>query len=343
MTAKRVAIVGYGTIGERVALGLSGQPDMVVSGVADIAASLPVRALVESRQGYPIYCSLPERRAEMEAAGIPVAGLLDDLLEQSDAVVDATSPGVGEKNRAVYAKHGLPAVFQGGEKEGFVDATFSPYFNYEKCLGLKYLKMFSCNTTGIARQASACDRKLGLKEMICLIVRRSADISETHKGPVDALLPSPMPSHQSIDFHKVAPHIQTTTGVVTAPVCHGHVTMMIFKVAKPTTREEVVELFRSDSRTRVFRLKDGFISTSHIFDYNRDRLSPRGDMYEVPVWDETVYLDQDGTRVYSMNMIPQEAIVVPENIDAIRCLLRMQENGDDAVRKTNEGLGLTRA
>lgn len=340
MQKKRVAVVGYGTIGERVSDGIAEQDDLELAGVVDVTPSLPVRALVESGKGYPIYCAIPERRKTMESAGIPVRGLLEDLLKEVDIVVDATSPGIGEKNHQIYRRFGIPAIFQAGEKGEFSDATFSPYFNYEKCRGLKYLKMFSCNTTGIARQAHVCDRAFGLKEMICLIVRRSADISETHKGPVDALLPNEVPSHQAEDFHQVAPHIHTITGVVTAPVCHGHATMMIFEVSKKATREEVVEIFDRDPRTRIFRLKDGFISTSHIFDYNRDRMSPRGDMYEVPVWEETIYLDKGGRRIYSINMIPQEAIVVPENIDAIRCILGLEERTNEAMAHTNRCLEL---
>lgn len=99
--------------------------------------------------------------------------------------------------------------------------------------------------------------------------------------------------------------LKVVTAVVTAPVCHGHTTTMIFDVKKKTTKEEVVEMFRNEPRIRLFRLEDGFISTSHIFDYNRDRGASRGDVFEVPVWEETIYIDHDGLRVYSINMIPQ--------------------------------------
>jgi len=340
MAKKKIAVVGYGTIGERISDAIVKQDDMQLAGVADVAATLPVRALVESGKDYPVYCSVPEKRQNLEKAGIPVKGLLKDLLEEVDLVVDATTPGVGAKNKEIYEKVGLPAIFQAGEKAGFADAVFYPAFNYDKCRGLKYLQMFSCNTTGIARQAFVCDRSFGLKENICLIVRRSADISETHKGPVDALLPQKVPSHQAEDFAHVAPHIHTVTGVITAPVCHGHATMMIFEVKEKAAREKVIEIFNGEPRIRLFRLEDGFISTSHIFDYNRDRMSPRGDMYEVPVWEETIYLEKEGHRIYSINMIPQEAIVVPENIDAIRCLLGLEETGDEAMAHTNRCLGL---
>ena len=106
------------------------------------------------------------------------------------------------------------------------------------------------------------------------------------------------------------------------------------------SKEEVIKMFQDEPRIRLFKLKDGFISTSHIFDYNRDRGAPRGDMYEVPVWEETVYIDHDGSRIYSINMIPQEAIVIPENIDALRCLLGLEKTGDEAMAHTNRCLGI---
>ena len=336
----KIGVVGYGTIGERIADGVAMQDDMQLVGVADIAPSLPVRALVESGKAYPIFCGYEEAVPDLTDAGIPVAGLLDDLLEEVEMVADATSPGVGEKNKAKYQEHGVKAVFQGGERHEVADTLFSTMANYDAAYGKDYLKCLSCNTTGIARQAMAVDHAVGLEEMICVIIRRSADISETHKGPVDALLPEEIPSHQTTDFQIVSPHIKCVTSVVTAPVCHGHATTMVFDTKQPVTRDEIIDIFKECARLRMFRLADGFISTSHIFDYCRDAGKSRGDMYEVPIWEESVYLDHDGHRVYSINMIPQEAIIIPENIDAIRCMLKMQDNWEDAFDRTNENLGM---
>jgi glyceraldehyde-3-phosphate dehydrogenase (NAD(P)) len=340
VTKKRIAVVGYGTIGERLADAVIKQDDMELLGVADAAATLPVRALVESGKDWPIYAATPEKRKEMEKSGISIKGLLEDLLQKVDLVLDATSPGVGAKNKEIYMKCKLPAIFQGGEKRDVADNIFYPMANYNECSKLKYLQMFSCNTTGIARQIFTCDRKFGVKESFVAIVRRSADISETHKGPVDALLPRKVPSHQCLDFSYVSPNIHVVSAVVTAPVCHGHATMMVFDLKKKAKREEIIEIFNKEPRIRLFKLEDGFLSTSHIFDYNRDKGALRGDMYEVPVWEETIYLDKDGQKLYSINMIPQEAIVIPENIDAVRCLLGIEKTGDEAIAHTNECLGL---
>ena len=63
----------------------------------------------------------PGREKGLESAGIPVSGGMDDLLGKVDIVLDATSAGVGAKNKELYTKRKLKAVFQGGEKNEIVD------------------------------------------------------------------------------------------------------------------------------------------------------------------------------------------------------------------------------
>jgi hypothetical protein len=66
----RVAVNGYGVIGKRVADAVMRQDDMELVGVADVVSDYRIKVAVE--RGYPIYASVPERHAEMEAAGILV-------------------------------------------------------------------------------------------------------------------------------------------------------------------------------------------------------------------------------------------------------------------------------
>ena len=96
----RVGINGYGVIGKRVADAVVLQDDMELAGVADVTYDYRIRVAVE--RGYPVFASVPEKQAEMEAAGVPVAGNLDDLLKQVDVVVDCTPKGIASKNKEVY-------------------------------------------------------------------------------------------------------------------------------------------------------------------------------------------------------------------------------------------------
>src|SRR5581483_9398200 len=101
----RVAVNGYGVIGKRVADAVALQEDMTLVGVADLVTDYRIRVAVE--RGYPVYASVAEKRAEMEAAGIPVAGTLDDLLPRVDLVVDCTPKGIAARNKERYAAAGV--------------------------------------------------------------------------------------------------------------------------------------------------------------------------------------------------------------------------------------------
>jgi glyceraldehyde-3-phosphate dehydrogenase (NAD(P)) len=334
----RIGVVGYGTIGERLADGVAKQKDMELVGVVDVAPTLPVRALVESGRGYPIYCSFPERIPDLEATGIPIAGTLDDLMEQVDMVLDAAPPGIGWKNREMYRKHNVPATFQGGEKHEISPVLFSSTANYDKAKDVDYIKMVSCNTTGIVRAVVAVDEAFGVAKSVATIVRRAADPSEIHKGPIDAAIPGKVPSHQATDLMLVMPHIEAMGFIITVPITHGHVIAMHVTLQKEITTEDALEAFRQGRRIKTFRIDDGFLSNTHIFDYLRDLGVPRADMYEVGVWEETVLAQ--GRDLYWIHNIPQEAIVIPENVDAIRARLGMQADKWEAVDTTDRYLGI---
>jgi glyceraldehyde-3-phosphate dehydrogenase (NAD(P)) len=120
----RVAVNGYGVIGKRVADAVALQDDMELVGVADVVYDYRIRVAVE--RGYPVYASVPEKRTEMEAAGISVAGNLDDLLSQVEVVVDSTPKGIAAKNKEVYQTAGVKAIWQGGEKQSWRATPSSP-------------------------------------------------------------------------------------------------------------------------------------------------------------------------------------------------------------------------
>jgi glyceraldehyde-3-phosphate dehydrogenase (NAD(P)) len=274
----------------------------------------------------------------MEAAGIPVTGTLDELLEQVDMVLDAAPPGIGWKNREVYRKHNVPATFQGGEKHEISPILFSSTANYDKAKEVDYIKMVSCNTTGIVRAVVAVDEAFGAEKSVATIVRRAADPSEIHKGPIDAAIPGKVPSHQATDLMLVMPHIHAMGFIITVPTTHGHVIAMHVKLKKGISTEDALGVFRAGRRIKTFCIDDGFLSNTHIFDYLRDLGVPRADMYEVGVWEETVLAQ--GRDLYWIHNIPQEAIVIPENIDAIRARLGMQAGKWEAVDATDRYLGI---
>jgi len=338
MTKPKVAVVGYGTIGQRLADGVARQKDMELVGISDVAPTLALRALKEKGMPYDLYCAIPDNTPLLEEVGIPVMGTLPELLKKVDIVLDATSAGIGQKNKELYKKYNLKAIFQGGEKNEVADVFFHGYANYEKGLGKQFLKLTSCNTTGLIRAVDCLDRVVGLEKVAITIIRRVADPGDYHRGLTNALQVDKAPSHQALDLMTIMPHVNATGILVHTPVTHGHIITIVATPKKKITKEEILEQFNQHPRIRVVRLEDGFLGNASLFKYARDLGNPRGDMYEIAVWEETIVSSGDDI-MFAIN-IPQEAVVIPETMDGIRASLEMQKERLEAVGLTNKYLGM---
>jgi len=77
MKKVKVAIIGYGVIGKRVADAVALQDDMDLTGVADVISDWRIKAAVDKE--YPVYAATKEAAQRMEQAGILVAGNIDTL------------------------------------------------------------------------------------------------------------------------------------------------------------------------------------------------------------------------------------------------------------------------
>ncbi|MEE8331288.1 MAG: type II glyceraldehyde-3-phosphate dehydrogenase [Acidimicrobiia bacterium] len=334
----RVGVAGFGVIGQRLADGVARQEDMQLVGVADVKPTLAVRALAERGMPYELYAAIPEAVDQLGAGGIPVAGGFDDLLDNVDIMLDATSAGVGAENKKRYVDRGLKAIFQGGESSDIADVFFHGYANYDKGVGEDYLKLTSCNTTGLIRAVDCLDRGVGVEKVAITIIRRVADPGDTHRGIVDMLLMEPIPNHQAVDLMLVMPHVAATGLLVHAPVTHGHIITIVATPKQKVTKDEMLDLFKAHPRIRVVKIEDGFNSNTALFNYGRFLGHPRGDMYEIGIFEETIGFSGDDI-VLAIN-IPQESVVIPESMDAIRAALPMQSNRDEALALTNKFLGM---
>ena len=140
----KVLVAGYGVIGQRLADGIEKQDDMELVGVVDAQPTLSLLSLKEKGMPYRLYAAFEDAKKSLESAGYEVAGTLEDILPEVDIVLDATSPGVGAKNKELYIKYGKKAVFQGGEKNDIADVFFHGYANYEKGINEDFLKCLFC-------------------------------------------------------------------------------------------------------------------------------------------------------------------------------------------------------
>ena len=226
----RVGIAGYGTIGQRLADGVAMQEDMELVGIADLAPTLSLQALRERDMigangvKYDLYLVDGADKAAFEAKDIPVAGSFDELCQKVDIMLDSAPGGVGAKNKEnYYDKYGVKAIFQGGEKNSVADVFFHGYANYEKGVGQNYLKLTSCNTTGLIRTVDCLDREIGIEKVAITIIRRVADPGDYHRGLTNALQMDKAPTHQAVDLMTIMPHVNATGILVHTPVTHGHI------------------------------------------------------------------------------------------------------------------------
>jgi glyceraldehyde-3-phosphate dehydrogenase (NAD(P)) len=334
----KVGVAGYGTIGQRLADGVALQGDMELVGIADLAPTLPIRALKEKGMPYHLYLVSGADPEKFKALDIPVSGTFEDLIDQVDIMLDSAPGGVGIKNKELYVKKGVKAIFQGGEKNAVADVFFHGYANYEKGLGADYLKLTSCNTTGLIRAVDALDRAFGLDRVAVTIIRRVADPGDYHRGLTNALQMEKAPSHQAVDLMTIMPHIAATGILVHTPVTHGQIITVVASARdnRKITKEAAMEVFQKHPRIRVVSIDDGFLGNASFFKYGRDLGRPRGDLYEIGLWSDSI-VETGNDIMFAIN-IPQESVTIPETVDGIRAAMRMQPTRETGTAETNRYL-----
>jgi glyceraldehyde-3-phosphate dehydrogenase (NAD(P)) len=213
----KVAINGFGTIGKRVADAVAAQPDMEVVGVSKTRPS--AEAYIANQRGYPLYIADISKRDKFEKVGIAVAGDIEEMLKHADIVVDATPGGVGAKNRPLYELYNLKAIWQGGEDHEVAGFSFNSSCNFEEARGKDFVRVVSCNTTGLCRIINLMDKAFGVKKVRATMVRRGSDPGGIKKGPVDAVVLNPVtiPSHHGPDVQTVLPRIDIVTLAMIVP------------------------------------------------------------------------------------------------------------------------------
>ena len=314
----KVGVVGYGTIGKRVADAVLLQDDMELVGIT--ANTYNYRIKTAHEKGIKIFAV--DSPLHMGWSGIDVEGDVDDLTQQCDVIVDCTPKGVGYENRGRYKYYGVKAVFQGGEKPD-IGKSFVSQCNYDEVLGSDFIRVVSCNTTGLCRTLHAVDQRYGVESVHATIVRRAADPWDIYHGPINPIVPTlELPSHHGPDVQTVLPHLEIFTTSMTVPttVMHMHSVTIDLK-EDAVALYDVIELFDNTPRVRIVKNTEGIRSTAEIIEYAKDLGHSRSDMPDICVWEETVGVAKN--KLFYLQAIHQESNVVPENIDAIRAAMGM--------------------
>ncbi len=335
---KNIAVIGYGVIGKRVADAVNLQDDMKLSGVCDIISDWRIQNAV--RKEYDIYAATQEAAVTMANAGIDVKGNMQDLLKEVDLVVDCTPKKIAAQNVKVYKKIGIKFILQGGEKHETTGHSFSAENNYKSALNLNATRVVSCNTTSILRTLTALKRAGLLDYARGTLLRRATDPWESHLGGImNTMVPEKdIPSHQGPDAKSVDPELDVITSAVKVPETLSHMHYWNVKLKKQATKEEVLNAFKTSSRIKLIRYDQGLVSNNTIKEMFLDMGRPWGDMYEVALWEDM--LKVVGDELFYAYVVDNQAIVIPETIDAIRALTGIETGAEKSIVKTNDSLGI---
>ena len=329
----KVGIVGYGTIGKRVADAILLQDDMQLVGVT--AHSYNYKMLAAKEKGIPVF-------SMQDAEGLDkldIKGTCKELLEKVDIVVDCTPKKSGQEHKDnLYKPMKLKAIFQGGEKGDVAEVSFNAQNNFKECKGKDFIRVVSCNTTGLCRTLGAIKKKYGIEAVHATMIRRGADPWDIRHGPINAVVPQlELPSHHGPDVNTVIPDINifTTAMSVSSTLMHVH-SVTVDCTEKPDV-DEVVKLFEKTTRIRVVDNESKVRSTAEVMEFAKDLGRERSDMPEIIVWKEGVGVT--GNKLLYMQAIHQESDVVCENIDAIRAAMGTMD-AKKSIEKTNKTLGI---
>ncbi|NHN48265.1 type II glyceraldehyde-3-phosphate dehydrogenase [Halostella sp. JP-L12] len=333
----QVGVNGYGTIGKRVADAVRAQPDMEIRGVAKTSPDHVAESA--NRHGYPLYVAGADGTGEFKSAGLDVAGTVDELVAESDVVVDATPGGIGAENKPLYEDHDTPALFQGAESPDVADVSFNARANYSEALGEEYVRVVSCNTTGLSRLLAPLYETYGVEHVNATLVRRGGDPDQSCRGPINDTLPDPvsLPSHHGPDVQTVFPDLSIHTAGLKVPTTLMHVHSLSITLDAEPSEAEVRDLFADEDRLFLVPEGMGIDGAGALKEFARDAGRPRGDVWENCVWEESI--TTDGTELHLFQAIHQESDVVPENVDALRAVAELAD-AEESIERTNETLGV---
>jgi glyceraldehyde-3-phosphate dehydrogenase (NAD(P)) len=156
---------------------------------------------------------------------------------------------------------------------------------------------------------------------------------------MNTLVPEPeIPSHQGPDAQTVDPELDVVTMAVKVPETLAHLHYWSVQMTRQATKEEVLDAFRGSSRIALIQINDGLVALNAVKELMADRGRPHDNLYEVALWADMLRVQ--GDELFYAYMVDNQAIVIPETIDAIRALTSTIEDANASITKTNTVLGI---
>ena len=340
MARVKVAINGYGTIGKRVADAIDAQDDMEIVGVTKTGPS--VGCEMAAKKGFDLYCTSDDKDmiSNFENSHFVCKGGLTDLLSKSDVVIDCSPGKMGAANLKKYQEAGVKSIFQGGEKHSLTGLSYTSCANHMENFGAETTRVVSCNTTGLSRTLVPLYDLCGSLKVECTMIRRAADPGDSNRGPINAIKPVlKVPSHHGPDVMTVKPEIEINSLAVAVPTTIMHVHAIIADLPENhgLTTETILDIWNETPRVIVMNGQGNRITTTaEVMEMARDIGRKWGDLHEIFVWEDGVRLI--GNRLYYFQAIHQESDVIPENVDCVRALMKLEGSWTESVTKTDQAI-----
>jgi glyceraldehyde-3-phosphate dehydrogenase (NAD(P)) len=173
------------------------------------------------------------------------------------------------------------------------------------------------------------------------LIRRGADPGDKKGSMLNSIEPSlKLPTHHGPDVQTIMPWIKITTMAVVTPTTLMHVHCVAAELKKKATESEVLDVWNSTPRVKLVSGKEGIRSTGQVMELARDLGRPRGDFNEIVVWKDGVKV-VDST-LYYYQAVHQESDVVPDNVDCIRAMMKLENDPMRSILKTDKSLGIAK-
>lgn len=100
----------------------------------------------------------------------------------------------------------------------------------------------------------------------------------------------------------------------------------------------VLDAFCASSRIALIRMSDGLGAINAVKEMMAGLGRPNDSLYEVALWEDMLRVE--GDELFYAYMVDNQAIVIPETIDAIRALTQAEPDGAASIARTNAALGV---
>ena len=333
----QVFINGYGIIGSRLATALTRDKSIKLIGIAKYSVDEKTQEAIN--KGYKVF--VPRKLfKEFRNKNYDISGSIEDAINQSDLVIDASTEGNGIKNkRKYYQPLKKKSIFQGGEdrygRNSVADIIHNSRVNYDKTLEKDFVIQGSCNVTGMGKIIQPLIESHGksIKRFDVVLVRRWADL-EDKKEVRDSIEWDKNPHHQD-DLKDFIPSANLYVDALKVPSRMMHLHQLTIRFdERPPSKDVILDSFKNEFGVAILNNAKG---TGDIRRKAAELKFEHGDTSMVHIHSELLKIQEDTLKIsYSDD---QTGMVIPENYMLIQSML-LKRPRPDALRQTDKVFGI---